>query len=137
MKAKINEINATKINEIVSSIENLFLENAKKVFGIKKCKNIKTGNNNKPWFNINCKNARNEYHRIKRIYNRHKSVENKNALKIVSKHYKSVMKQSIHRFKTDRICRLKNLKNAKPKEYWKIINSTDKKEQFTPPLDDL
>ena len=137
MKAKINEINATKINEIVSSIENLFLENAKKVFGIKKCKNIKTGNNNKPWFNINCKNARNEYHRIKRIYNRHKSIENKNALKNVSKHYKSVMKQSIHRFKTDRICRLKNLKNAKPKEYWKIINSTDKKEQFTPPLDDL
>ena len=47
------------------------------------------------------------------------------------------MKQSINRFKTERISKLKNLKNAKPKEFWKIINSTDKKEQFSPPLEGL
>ena len=47
------------------------------------------------------------------------------------------MKQSISRFKTERKIKLKNLKNAKPKEYWKIINSIDKNDQFSPALKDL
>ena len=132
-----NDINESSINEIVSTIEKLFLDNAKNVFGVKKNKNNIQENKHKPWFNLNCKTARNEYHRVRKMYNRNKTIENKNALKTVSKRYKTIMKQSINRFKTERICKLKNLKNAKPKEYWKIINSIDKKEKFSPPLEDL
>ena len=121
MTAKKNEISESSINEAVSSIGNLFLDGAKNVFGVKKKK--KNENKNKPWFNFNCKMARNEYHRVRKLYNRNKTQENKNNLNIVSKSYKTVMKQSISRFKTERILKLKNLKNAKPKEYWKIINS--------------
>ena len=136
LKTENNEVNASGINDVVSKIEQLFLNSAKNTFGVKKKLNEKV-NKNKPWFNLNCKMARNEYHRIRRIYNRNKTTENRNLLKIVSKRYKTVMKQSINRFKTERISKLKNLKNAKPKEFWKIINSTDKKEQFSPPLEDL
>ena len=136
LKTENNEVNASGINDVVSKIEQLFLNSAKNTFGVKKKLNEKV-NKNKPWFNFNCKMARNEYHRIRRMYNRNKTTENRNLLKIVSKRYKTVMKQNINRFKTERISKLKNLKNAKPKEFWKIINSTDKKEQFSPPLEDL
>lgn len=47
------------------------------------------------------------------------------------------MKQSIARFKTEKINKIKKLKNAKPKEFWKIINSVNKRERSTAPLDDL
>lgn len=117
----------------------MILDSAKTAFGVKKNKTSEDGNKdkNKPWFNINSNVARNEYHRVRKLYNRNKTHENKNNLKIVSKRYKTVMKQSINRFKTERISKLKNLKNAKPKEYWKIINSTDKKDEFSPPLENL
>ena len=56
----------------------------------------------------------------------------------MSKEYKNVIKQSISRFKTEKINKLKNLKNAKPREFWKIINSVDKKENNSNvPLEDL
>lgn len=139
MIAQKNDLNESCIKEAVSSIENLILDSAKTAFGVKKNKTSEDGNKdkNKPWFNINSNVARNEYHRVRKLYNRNKTHENKNNLKIVSKRYKTVMKQSINHFKTERISKLKNLKNAKPKEYWKIINSTDKKYQFSPPLENL
>ena len=128
LKTENNEINASCINDVVSKIEQLFLNCAKNTFGVKKKLNEK-GNKNKHWFNLNFKMARNEYRVIRRMHNENKTIENRNLLKIVSKRYKTVMKQSINRFKTERINKLKNLKNAKPKEFWKIINSADKKKK--------
>ena len=65
--------------------------------------------------------ARNSYHMIRRLYNKNKTLENKYLLKTMSKEYKNVIKQSISHFKTEKINKLKNLKNAKPREFWKII----------------
>ena len=129
----------TDINGVISKIEELFLKASKSMFGIRKQTNYKIKkNNNKSWFDNNCKMARNSYHMIRRLYNRNETLENKNLLKTVSKEYKNVIKQSISRFKTEKINKLKNLKNAKPKEFWKIINSVDKKENNSNvPLEDL
>ena len=75
---------------------------------------------------------------IRRLYNKNKTLENKYLLNTMSKEYKNVIKQSISRFKTEKINKLKNLKNAKPREFWKIINSVDKKENNSNvPLEDL
>ena len=41
------------------------------------------------------------------------------------------------RFKSERVYKLKHLKNAKPRGYWKIINSVDKNDDSQPNLDDF
>ena len=41
------------------------------------------------------------------------------------------------RFKQDRIQQIRSAKSTNPKEFWKIINSTDKKKDTIASLDDL
>ena len=55
----------------------------------------------------------------------------------MSKQYKSTISKNVRKYKDDKVNRLKNLQTSNPKEYWKIINSLDKKKETTPPLNDL
>ena len=59
------------------------------------------------------------------------------ALKHVSMQYKNKMASNFRRYKNNRIQKLKNLKHARPKDFWKIINSTGKTEKQSAPLEDL
>ena len=122
---------------MVCRIENVFKNACKTSFGLKKPATVEIKKNKIPWFNRNCKKARNEYHKIRKQYNRNKSSENKNLLKATSKEYKNTIKQSVSRFKSKRVYKLKNLKNAKPRDYWKIINFVDKNDDSQPNLGDL
>ena len=59
-----------QINEIVTKIENMFTSNAKQTFGTKK-QNYNEGNTHKKWFYHECRVARNAYHNIRKLYNKH------------------------------------------------------------------
>ena len=91
----------------------------------------------KPWFNRECRGARDTYHNVRKLYNKHKTPHLKNLLKDVSKTYKVTIAQNIRKFRNSKIDKLKTLKFAKPKAFWKIINSVDKKKEHTAPLNDL
>ena len=76
------------IETIVNDIGKRFINCAELSFG-------KTGNSNnvkktvnKPWFNAECRRARNQYHYASKMYNKQKSVYNKQFLRTVSKTYK-------------------------------------------------
>ena len=114
------------INRITNRIENLFSSNAENTFGIK-TKKQKLHKYHKPWFNQECKVARNSYHSVRKKYNKYKTTYYKNLLKTVSKQYKSTISKNVRKYKDDKVNRLKNLQTSNPKEYWKIINSLDKK----------
>ena len=88
------------------------------------------------WFDHECGVARNAYHNIRKLYNKHKTVYFKN-LKTVSKEYKNTISKSVKRFKNQRVEKLRNLKTSKPREFWKIINSVDKRRSQVPPFDEL
>ena len=47
------------------------------------------------------------------------------------------MASNFRRHKNENISKLRNLKNAKPKEFWKIIKSIDKTKDKTAPLQNL
>ena len=47
------------------------------------------------------------------------------------------MASNFRRSKNENISKLRNLKNAKPKEFWKLINSIDKTKDKTAPLQNL
>lgn len=47
------------------------------------------------------------------------------------------MASNFRRYKNNRIQKLKNLKHARPKDFWEIINSAGKSEKQSAPLEDL
>ena len=61
----------------------------------------------------------------------------KNILKTVSKEYKSTIAKAVKSYKNQRVEKLRNLKTSKPRDFWKIINSVDKRSDNLPPLDEL
>ena len=134
----ITQLNANQdnINEVISQIENLFLQNAKVTFGTKQQRKPDE-NTHKEWFDSECKRARNVYHYTRKLYNKHKNTYYKNLLKTVSKDYKCKISKSRAKFKNQRVDRLRNLKTSNPKEFWKIINSVDKRNTPLPPIGEL
>ena len=134
-RVTVQNANQESINNIANQIENIFANSAKQSFGTR---TSKTDNKtHKKWFDKDCKHARNMYHYTRRLYNKHKNTYFKDLLKSVSKNYKSRITQSVKTFKSQRVEKLRNLKSTNPKEFWKIINSVDKKNTHTPPLDEL
>ena len=105
------------INEVISTIEKLFTSSAQLTFGPKyKHNNNKADNTKKKrWFNAECFEARNTYHKVRKLYNKYKTAHYKNLLKNVSKkNTKMKMNRSFAKFQNGNICKLRNLKNAKP-----------------------
>ena len=91
----------------------------------------------KKWFNNECRRARNLYHFTRKTYNRHKNTHNKEQLKHVSKAYKQVISKNVRKYNSENIAKLKKMKHAKPRDFWKIINSATKTNKKNGPLDDL
>ena len=132
-------LNLVSIDRVVNQIESLFKTTALSSFGRKKQqKHADTQNfQRKKWFNAECRAARSTYHKTRKLYNKYKTTHYKLLLKSVSKEYKNKMAKNVRRYKNNKIDKLKNLKYAKPREFWKIINSIDDKNRDTAPLQDL
>ena len=133
---KPNNVSQTSINNVVEKIETLFTTTAKQSFGTKTILSNKN-KNCKKWFDKECREARNTYHNVRKLYNKHKNTYFKSLLKTVSKEYKNKISKNIRKFKNQRVNKLKTLKTSNPKEFWKIINSVDKQSSSVPPLSEL
>lgn len=119
-------VSKEEINEIVSEIGTVFESTARTTFGSVNQKRKKCNTNKsqfKPWFNSECFQARNMYHKSRQLYNKYKTEYYKNILKIVSKKYKKTLSTNNRRFIAEKNNQLRSLKNQNPREYWKIINS--------------
>lgn len=125
------------IDEVVLKIGSLFDSSCKETFGFKHVNTENKSSRFKPWFNAQCTQARNVYHKTRRAYNKHKTSYYRNILKNVSKNYKNTLATHSKRFANDRIKRLRSLKNSNPREYWKIINAKKKSGQVEAPLSEL
>ena len=114
------------INYITSSICDVFYSAARETFGLRKKPTRKVVTNSKPWFNGNCRRARRNFHLAKRIYNNNKSTEKKDNLNQMSKAYKKTMDNSIKKHRNDITKKLSDLHSKNPKDYWKILNVSNK-----------
>ena len=127
------------IDEVVQKIGEIFERSAETSFGYvkKHSKESKLKSKNQPWFTNNCREARNTYHEARRRYNRNKTEENKNNLKTVSKNYKTTLSKALKKHKSDKIDKIRNLRNSSPREYWKLLNSNKPKDDIKASLEDL
>ena len=133
----IDVIKSFNIDSIVQDIGNLFQSTAEVTFGHTKSHQTKSTSTGKPWFNRECCRARNLFHYARRLYHNQKSNYTKLFLKNVSKAYKDTVKRSINLTRATRVEKLRKLKTTNTREYWKILNSENKKSDCKAPLSEL
>ena len=103
----------------------MFIRKAKDIFGTKQLhSNKKPGKRfNKPWFTHECKSARQNYRRAKRLYKRYGGDVFKQNFYEKEKLYKKKLKSSDMYHKSNVKQRLSFLRSRNTKEYWKILNT--------------
>ncbi|MCG8112265.1 MAG: reverse transcriptase domain-containing protein [Candidatus Thiodiazotropha taylori] len=131
MNTNNEDISKTDIDAVVNDISSLFIESSKSTFGYRTTSTKNNRYESKPWFNGECRRARNIYHKTRHMYNRYKTTFYKNILKMVSKNYKKTLSRNHTRFKNDKIKKLRTLKHTNPREYWKILNCNNKRSNHT------
>ncbi|MEW8546419.1 MAG: endonuclease/exonuclease/phosphatase family protein, partial [Candidatus Thiodiazotropha sp.] len=132
-----NRVDKDDIDDIVRDIGLLFNNCAKDTFGQTNVFSKHKQSISKPWFNHECKRARNLYHKTRQMYNKYKTTYYKNILKTVSKNYKKTLSLHYYRFNNVRINKLRAVKRSNPREYWKIINSQEKSEDIQASIHDF
>ena len=132
-----NSSNEEDVNMIVNNISQIFEKCSFETFGMTQHKAHTKNSFKQPWFNKECMQIRNMYNKARQAYNKHKTQFYKSILKDISKQYKNVLRKTHTKFNLNRVDKLKSLKNAKPKQYWKIINAKPKESEQMAPLQDL
>ena len=127
------------INQYVHDLSEIFVDSAKKTLGTRTTKNSKQQINNskthKPWFTVQCKFQRQNYRKLKRKYKRYKTEAVKNELAAAERQYKRTLDTSMSRHRKDMQNKLKTMRTKNPKEFWKILNKSKRKEQPDIPVD--
>ena len=76
-----------------------------------------------------CESARNNYLKAKKVHSKIPTHENKNRLTSASKLYKKKMSFHINKFNRLQLKKLRKLHDKTPKQYWKILDSIDNKDE--------
>ena len=136
---KINEL-MLKLNKVTSQAEDcsqenidsmanefkiIFLDAAKKSGMSKEIilkKPSSRRKNHKAWFNDNCREARLEYNKVK---GSRKTHEEKRA---AAKKYKQILREAKTEHNKALHSKLRTLKSSNPRDYWKLINISNKQQ---------
>ena len=121
------------LNKLVNDLGQIFVESAKSTLGtriIKTVPNSRTSNRgDKPWFNIDCKFARQNYRKLKRRVNNSSPAFMHRELRLAEKEYKKVLDKSLKIYRRNLSKKLKNLRSNNTKEYWQILNKRESTKQ--------
>lgn len=134
----INNITDEEVNSYIQETVSILLTSAEKTFGKtagrKGAKGNFTEQPNKLWFNENCKKARKDFRKAKRMYNKYGSNIFNTRLKISELNYKKTMDESIFKFNREMRDKMRKLKSQNPKEFWKLFRN-DRRENTHISLD--
>ena len=132
----------TLFNSFVSELCNLLIDSAKTTFGTHKYKTRpdtcnKKPKGDKPWFNYECKVARQNYRKLKRKLKIKRTEALKQDVAEAEKRYKKTLDKH-SKYRADMRKKIKKkLKTSDPKEYWKLLNKGRDRKQPNIPLGDL
>ena len=138
LSSRIDTICKVNVDSVAKDICKVFITAAETTFGTRKANHLPQNKKcNKPWFNAECKIARNNFHLAKQEYNKHKTEDNIKNVRKMSKEYKKVMDCSIRNHTCNVARKLRQLRTTNSKEYWKILNSTNTDSKCTADINDM
>lgn len=124
-------ITSNCVNETVKKIGTILLTCAKTVFGSRIVKQTTVSENcinvPKQWFTKNCKNARMNLRKAKRMFKKYGNRIFKEDVILKEKMYKKTMDNAIKEHRHNMRKKLKQIRTKNPKEYWKVINTCNRK----------
>ena len=71
------------------------------------------------------------------MYKKYGSNLFKNRLRVCESYYKKVMNENIVRYNREMRCKMKNMREKNPEEFWKLFRKKGKKENVNIPLEEL
>ena len=135
-------IDKDKIDLIATGIHNIFSQAGCQAGMMKQLpahKNrkvkIKRSSPGKPWFDLECEQKGKDFFRAKSKFQKNKLSNHKADLLQKSKILKQTLKYAQHRYHSGLHKRLRELKKAKPKDYWDILNEACEKKPKESPVD--
>ena len=126
--SKERNVSQGDVNEVIDSLNEIFISNCRSSFGITVSNNQKGKPKNDSWFNNECKTARKNFHSAKFRYKLRKNFENKCRLNSCSKQYKKTLRKAQVKYKNEKIKAIRKLKKSDPRKYWKFLNGNKQSE---------
>ena len=139
----VQNLDKSTVNEFVEGLGKLFIDSAKLTFGTQDITSNRGKNSNrkprgdKPWFDHECKFARQHYRKLKRKFKYRPTNVQKREILDAEKRYKKLLDISSKKYRKDMRNKFKNLKTSNTKEYWRLLNRGKRRKQPDIPLDDL
>ena len=138
-----NELNIDiqTVDTLLDDLNHIYVTSASQTFGtytIKdKSKSKDNENKNKPWFDQDCKNARQSYRKSKRHYKANNSEQNRHNMIQLEKDYKEVMDDKYKLYCKKLSDEAHNASSDDPKRFWKMLGSHKRKRQPNIDIDSL
>ena len=129
-----SEPSQTNINNFCDELSTLLIEKAKECNICKdkpvvdKNKHMKNEKKNKPWFDRECRDARDEYYRVKSRLKFIDSNDCQSKVKLASKKFKNMIKTKKKSFLDNLHKKLRVMKSNNSKEYWAFLNKASSKQ---------
>ena len=120
-----SEVTLVTIDKIALELNDIFIDPAKTT-GMHK--QVPVTNKprkpkvNKPWFNTQCKNSKENYKKFKKSLPNQPNDTNKADLRSLARQHNKLLRMEKRKFDKEFNAKLKSLKSSNPGEYWKIIN---------------
>ena len=128
------KISQEELDDLVSTVQNLYLDAAKSCDMVKTHFHRKTkvnkNNNSKPWFDSNCKKSRSKYFRLKHLLKSEKTLNREQISEELVKQkriYKKELKKAKTEYNKILHSKLRDAKLTQPSEYWNMLSSLDSK----------
>ena len=111
------------INDIVSDLQNMFVNTAKPTFGYTSNEQRSTDLNKNPWCDNTCKEKRDEFNRVRYIYRFDQSDRRKEELNLKEKAFRRQMNISFRKIQENNAAKLLEASKNDTNKMWKISNN--------------
>jgi hypothetical protein len=127
-------VTAEQVNKLISDISSTFTSSADTVFGAREQVRRNYNNNNKPWFNKECKQKRDAFHKINNKYRNNKTIETKTLLNSKAKEFRNELNKRYSKYQTKCANELRSHSKTNPKAYWRTLKKFSGNDKQNPPI---
>ena len=130
-KNNLENIDIETVNSVVDELGAIFVESGLITFGKKDTQkyNTKRSKNDKPWFDHECKFARQNYRKLKKRFKHKNNLQNRINMTTAEKNYKNILDTKYKRFCKKLTDEISKYSKDDPKKFWTLLGKHKRSKQ--------